>query len=240
MSGLFNTLMATHAVRKAPSIYQELMGDDAGASGDDTGSACETRCPSSAPEEPPDPYVNDGVLQLYCWALVHGPDLPSPGSIPHPGTGLGRWSQVDEKHWCNGVSWARQALRCPTRPNLNTDVARHLVNTLVKVRAAPKGAKRATVNAEYERYGRRITDPLPLLQTIRLQRIAAYRLDAKRRNEKLWPSQQAFWEGVKAALVAYKIAWSNPASNADDRTLDFVMEDLVHDELYLGAKRLEK
>jgi hypothetical protein len=233
---LFDDLMAT----ASPATSKVSLFDQLVASAQQPGLDCTTICPTWTPADPPDPFADDGLLKLYCWALVHGPELPEPKRVPHPGVGSARWTHQDHKHWNNGVNWARQALRCVTRARLISEVAKPLVETMAAVRSAPSGDRRKAFNAQYRRRGVRVTTPLPLRQTEKLLRISDYKLDAKRRNETLYASQEAFWRGARTTLLAYKMSWSEPPKDAPEgRSIELVMEDAAHSELYLGAKRIE-
>ncbi len=236
MGSAFDDLMTIgHGKPTAASPFDQLMQHEVEPELD-----CATICPAIAPEDPPPFFGSDGLLKLYCWALVYGPQLPEPATIPHPGVGMRRWTHLGGKHWRNGVTWARQALRCVTRTRLRDEVAKPLVEAMAAVQSAPKGKRRAAYNAQYRRRQTQMTTPLPLRQADKLLRIVTYKLAAKQRNESLWPSQEAFWRGAQAALLAYRMAWSEPpASDPDGDSIEMRLEDEAHTSLYLDAKKLE-
>ena len=204
-------------------------------------SNCGTTCDPRQPPDPPNPFKGDGLLQAYCWALIHGPQVPAVQTIPPPSVGAQRWTHPEnQKHWSNGVRWACQGIRCVTRERLKTEVGQPLHELMGHIRAAPKKERVKTFNRLCTgRATDRALTPLPMRQAEKLTRIARYKLNAKQRNEHIWPSQQAFWEGAKAATQAYTLAWqSAPSPGAPDEPMAGWYADAMHDALFFGTKAL--
>ena len=201
---------------------------------------CQTACSPSQPADAPNPFRRDGLLQVYCWALIHGPAVPKIETIPRPAHSSQRWTQeAHRQRWDNGVLWACQAIRCITRAQLQGRVGGPLREVMDQIRAAPRADRVKVLNrmCPTGRSRDRALAPLPMRKADSLVRIAEHKLDAARRNEHLWPSQQAFWNGVKAAAQHYSLAWQTEASPSrpDDSMAEWYADGL-HDAMFFGAR----